>query len=511
MADLNFTVQQSGGDYTSLEAAVNANEQDLVSNTDTITFSIEGSWTVDDTTLARIENYTSNATYFVTVTADADSFHEGYEKTNRYRLVPTGARALLMACDFAVVEKIAVDATDTDGVTAVLIYNPSDQAHLRRCLVNGTLDVGVQGAGDECYIYNNICYANGPTPDRNIRINDANADAYVYNNTCADSISIGIYAQAGNCTAKNNVVTNASNYNYYGSYFDAASDYNMSDDTTDTGGTNDETSQTFTFVAAGSDNFHLDDADAGAQDLGTDLSGDGTLPISIDIDGDSRSDWDAGADEITGGATTETSTKTATGHVKVAGLTATKTVTGHVKSTGLTSTKTATGAVANVETSTKTATGYCQNVGVATETSTIPATGHVKTAGLTSVKTATGHVANVETSTKAALGHVLSVETAEKTATGHVGRTGETSTKTTMGAVANVETDSKTALGHVLNVQTATKTAMGYVTGGAELNTVVASAVSKVYAVLNGDSLDGTGGIVEEAIDKTFTLLDGNL
>lgn len=55
-------------------------------------------------------------------------------------------------------------------------------------------------------------------------------------------------------------------------------------------------SQTFTFVAAASDDYHLHRNDLGATFRGTDLSADATFPFNDDIDGDTITNWNIGMD-----------------------------------------------------------------------------------------------------------------------------------------------------------------------------------------------------------------------
>jgi len=76
--------------------------------------------------------------------------------------------------------------------------------------------------------------------------------------------------------------------------------YCASKDTTadDWGGAGNHISHTFTFVNSGGDDFHLASNDAGAIDLGTDLSADAIYPFNDDIDKCVRSgSWDIGFDE----------------------------------------------------------------------------------------------------------------------------------------------------------------------------------------------------------------------
>jgi len=69
----------------------------------------------------------------------------------------------------------------------------------------------------------------------------------------------------------------------------------------DTDTTGNRINQTFTFVDAANDDYHLDSADAGAKGFGTDLSADADYPFDWDVDGDTRgTTWDIGFDQITG-------------------------------------------------------------------------------------------------------------------------------------------------------------------------------------------------------------------
>lgn len=56
-------------------------------------------------------------------------------------------------------------------------------------------------------------------------------------------------------------------------------------------------------VTFAADGYHLDSTDTGAIGDGTDLSADGVFAFDDDIDGDTRNDWDIGADEYVAPAT----------------------------------------------------------------------------------------------------------------------------------------------------------------------------------------------------------------
>ena len=76
-----------------------------------------------------------------------------------------------------------------------------------------------------------------------------------------------------------------------------------------------------TFENEGTDDFHLGSGDTAARGKGTDLSSDADLVVTDDIDGDTRSAWDVGADEYTASGTSVSGTgigpaPTATGTAK---------------------------------------------------------------------------------------------------------------------------------------------------------------------------------------------------
>ena len=144
------------------------------------------------------------------------------------------------------------------------------------------------------YIKNNIIYDFGTGADYGIYSNQGTV--YVYNNTlhnCQYCIRT-----AATMTVKNNIAS-ASTRSFYGP-FTSDSDYNASNDSYGSGGGNDKTSQTFSFVDESGDDFHIPTDDTVVLAQGADLSADLNLPINFDIDGDKREgSFSIGADEGT--------------------------------------------------------------------------------------------------------------------------------------------------------------------------------------------------------------------
>lgn len=296
------TVKEVAGDYTTLEACLNANESNLTAGVGTLfVASIEGDWTQGDSTTVLIDGWTTNSSYFITAITDSDARHPGYRSTSDYILAPTATRGIACKEAYTVIDGLQIDATTSSGVGIWFLDDPNF-ARVSNCIITGDGgDRGIQISGlagssiTTIYINNDIIHDVG---NRGIDIDHDSAEVYVSNVTIHTTSSVGIYAQAGSTIAKNNLVENPSN-GYLGT-FHSSSDYNTSGDGTSTGGGNDRINQTFTFINEGANDFRLTSGDAGAREHGTDLSGDGNLPFNDDIVGRTRpisTNWDMGAYE----------------------------------------------------------------------------------------------------------------------------------------------------------------------------------------------------------------------
>ncbi len=140
----------------------------------------------------------------------------------------------------------------------------------------------------------------GINPDQhNFRLNPGGGiTTYVYNCNAIDAASNGVRAESGTIVAKNVLSTgNGTDFVTAGGVF-TGSVTNASGDATAPGSTP-RINQTFTFVNAASDDYHLAAGDAGAKDFGTDLSADAVFAFDDDIDGDLFGTWDIGFDEPT--------------------------------------------------------------------------------------------------------------------------------------------------------------------------------------------------------------------
>lgn len=306
------------GAYTTLANAITdgvADFADLVSANRWLDIRVGGS--TADTSSPNVSGFTTDSTRYVKISAQGSDRHLGIWDTGKYRIANdygiaiNDANVWIDGLQFHVGDSddnnlLGIDIqTDNANIT---ISNSIFKANHTSCssFCNGLKAIQVHVDHDgNVYVYNNIMIMPAFSGRNSYGItstNFATGKMYAYNNTITAKYAI----QDGydDINAKNNIMVGSSacfvnNSNVETTSVGASTNYNSVSCATAVGA-NSRTSQTFTFVATGSDDYHLSSGDAGAKDFGTDLSADGSLAFSTDIDGATRSGtWDIGADEYT--------------------------------------------------------------------------------------------------------------------------------------------------------------------------------------------------------------------
>lgn len=311
MATVTKTVRSSGGDYTSLSAYEAANQADLPDLDEIRQADCAG---FNDTAIVTFDGWTTDATRYIRVFASDD--HGGKYNTSTYRMEPaighfhnlqikelhfrldgvqlittrdgsSGSRKTLSAASVGGGEefkfaRLILKAVLSDGATASAYHTDEtiSEAHFSNCLI---------------YDYNL-----GASKGFSI----TGGAHWIYNCTIVNCL-IGIDSSTTNTRVKNVGYDSQglSSANGYNGSFHADSTDNASDLASDSPGSNAEDEVNPTYVDEGADDFHLASGDTAWKDKGADLSADGDLPITIDIDGETRSgSWDIGADEFVAAA-----------------------------------------------------------------------------------------------------------------------------------------------------------------------------------------------------------------
>lgn len=289
-----ITVNPGGGaDQTSLSAAEAALPDPL---TDDYIISCSGS--TADTTAAVINVVTLNGATQHSLTIQGNWTGGVYDATKYHlAMAAAGTTNLTITSNYVELKNVQVvgygsttyshDGISLGNTTSVVIHD---------CLIKDFVHVGYEGIamllsnGTGNLLYNNVIY----NCERGIHINGSKAT--VYNNTVSGCNLSGIRVVKSASlvfVGKNNLIANTTTDNAdwcvrgTGGTYTTSKNYTQDANSPDAGCA----SATITFEAAG--NYHLDETMSGTL-LGDNLSG----TFTIDIDGDTRSSWYAGFDEL---------------------------------------------------------------------------------------------------------------------------------------------------------------------------------------------------------------------
>jgi len=309
-------VAPSGGDYTSLEACMNANEQDLTGD-GWFDIEITGDWSGGaDTTAVTIGNWTTTAADYINIFTSGTARHNGAWSTDYYTLAPAGTDSILIrnsAGTFVYIDGLQIlktssanykagincDRLNTGSILYVsnnIVKNHSSAA--AEITWGAALGAYYNNQVVTVYAWNNIAYDfKGIDTSAGFFSSGSGQTTYLYNNT-AYNCTTGFNRNAGTWVAKNNLSYN--NTTDFSSGFDASSDYNFSKDDTapeaagnSIWGTTDGKTPDFVSTTAGFEDFHLQST-SDAIGFGVDLS----ATFTKDIDGMFRgTSWSIGADE----------------------------------------------------------------------------------------------------------------------------------------------------------------------------------------------------------------------
>lgn len=317
-AEIEMVIKEDeSGDYTSLEACLGANEQDLTDGAgDTFIAKIDGTWDDPDTTYAELDGWTCDVDNFVTIYTTAAARHEGVASSDRYRLDPSGDTHCLRIDEFyTVVEGLELTGMSGSSSEGIRLDGDGDYSEIGYCLIH--TDSSTNNQGDGIYavglnakIYNCIIY----DMERS-GIHSAIGGNYAYNCSvinCGNATYPygGYYSGYGTFTCYNCVACDCNDLDFKAnSGHTITGDYNFSKDDSAPGansihGTTDGKTVDFVNTSGGTEDLHLQST-SDAIGVGTDDPSGGLY--DDDIDGDTRSStWDIGADEYVGVSTTTT-------------------------------------------------------------------------------------------------------------------------------------------------------------------------------------------------------------
>lgn len=317
MAEIVKTIRPSGqgGDYTSLTSWEAAEQTDLVTAGNTHVAEIQGDWSatlVDNVSLA---GWTCDNSHTITIRTDAANKASSVWNSAKATLKVTGGANGIGfytgACGKVEGLQLWMESIDTTVLYGVRSYGTSLDVIVDGCFFKGSINagtgsliaasnnaVGVRLIVANCIFWNMV---NGTALSYGILFNGGTTvNNIAYNNTihgCYMGIrEIGTLGSI----LKNNLVTataGIASYNYYGTFDTTNSATNACDVADTTGAASDIASATVVYRDSANGDFRIRAGSTSLVGAATDLSADGTYPISTDIDGTVRASWDIGATE----------------------------------------------------------------------------------------------------------------------------------------------------------------------------------------------------------------------
>lgn len=300
---LLHTVKPSGGDFTSLKDAIDhlaASHADLVAADVYADVEIDGTWSSGDTGNVIVDGITTDSTHYINIYTTASARHAGVYSTSKYYLTSADGYAYLFW-----------NKKDYVRLTGIQIVAGSDSQRMLTDRLNyGQVydKILLKGLGGSSEYHYGVLLASASNTTGAIMKNSIaynlpkafRADDYgytrFYNCTAIDSTLGFECLNQQRAIAKNCLSFGCTTSFSTASYWDTTnSGNNASDDdaTGDMPGSNCQIGvASGDFVDYANDNFHLA---AGASVIGD--GADLTSDVTDDIDGDTRSDWDIGADE----------------------------------------------------------------------------------------------------------------------------------------------------------------------------------------------------------------------
>ena len=307
---LEHTVMPSGGDYTTLDAALDhlvASHAGLVVADKYAEIKIDGTWSSADTAAATISGLTTDATHYVKIYTTAAARHKGIWSTSYYMLNVANSIAVTWTSvsnvwiDGLQIGKSATNAHYQDGIQgAGTVTATTNQFLVSNCIFKHSANdsyremaLDAEVANQRIFMYNNIDYNHGTAN------NAYNCSAFVGNGalTCYSDTFIGGYQGINNDSGTSAVVKNCYASGSNAAYAGCTLTTSASNDATGSAAalrnilvstTADSTHAGFTNITAATADYHIK-VGSPLIGVGTDTSGDAApMNFSTDIDGQAR-------------------------------------------------------------------------------------------------------------------------------------------------------------------------------------------------------------------------------
>jgi len=301
-----------GCDYTALGTWEAAFDTDHVTDTETdVLECFDDAASFDDNTL--LAGSTNDATFFRIVRSASGEGHDGTSNNGVFFDLSSNSQIFDIQESFTQIQDLICQISSNSGGSSSTLRtdNTGTDQKFIGCIVFDSNNSGA-GVADGIDLRRDNSFAilclveNSESHNYRIRPLAGNT-AFCYNCISVDSADDGFNHINGTGTLKNCLSTGSTSEDFDAGTYTGSVNCSSEDATTDNlpAGSH-RKNQTFTFVNAAGNDYHLNAADAGADNFGTDLSGDGTFAFDDDINdgtmgagksGELFNTWDIGFDE----------------------------------------------------------------------------------------------------------------------------------------------------------------------------------------------------------------------
>jgi hypothetical protein len=288
------TVKPTGGDYTSLAAAIAGEAGNLVAADEWLHVEC---YAMTDTAEANITGFTTDADCKIVVDTPLSERHQGVWDSNKYNITgPIDNGIIKVNQAHVLLEGLQAYSTLAWSGAAIYLYDYFLNNHVSKCIVRANTNralrvVSAPGLG---YKISNCIAIDSP-----VGFDVRSMDIY---NCTAVNCTVGFRRSYGpmnayNCLAANNTTGFDQVGGNTWTLYNCASSDGTADDFA---GSGNRVNQTFSFKDAANGDYHLAENDTGARGHG--LTDPGSGLYLDDIDGEIRTvPWDIGADQFVSG------------------------------------------------------------------------------------------------------------------------------------------------------------------------------------------------------------------
>lgn len=293
-------------DYSSLSAWESAQQGDLPTADE---IRQAECYAFQDTTAVVIDGWTTDATRYCRVTVPTAERHDGKRNTSKYRLEASAnwsVGLLRVIEEYVRLEGLQVKNTAANEPGGIRCDGGTGSQRISDCIVYDQTSSSAFGfllySCTEIIVLN--CLAMNINGDGFKVGTGGFVVAYCYNCVSVNNAGYGFYVDAWRTLNCKNCYAGGNTSADFGKHADGTLNLTTNHAEDGTGNTTTAFSTSsgayFTTITAGSEDLHIT-TDSALKDAGTDLSADSKWVHpdgNVDIDGDTRSSWDVGADEF---------------------------------------------------------------------------------------------------------------------------------------------------------------------------------------------------------------------